>query len=87
MAEDKRFDDWLEVDCNQCSHYWDNSCDGVRSHVKGCRKPCNAFLATRSIEIPQEINRLKRAFKRALWALAILGVSTVAIWLWLIFSK
>ncbi len=87
MAEDKRFDDWLEVDCNQCVHYWDNSCDGAKTSLKGCRKPCNAFLATRSILIPEEIKSLKRAFKRMLWALCILGVSTVAIWLWLIFCK
>lgn len=87
MADGKRFDDWLEVDCNQCLHYWDNSCDGVNITVKGSRKPCNAFMASRSILIPQEIERLKRAFKRVLWALAILGVSTVAAWIWLIFGK
>lgn len=87
MADGKRFDDWLEVDCNQCSHYWDNSCDGVRSLVKGTRKPCNTFLPTRSVVIPEELNRLKRAFKRALWALGILGALHLGLWIWLIFGK
>ena len=57
MSEAKRFEDWYEVDCNECSHYWDNSCDGA---CKGSTKPCNSFLATRSVVIPSQIKRLKK---------------------------
>lgn len=48
----KRFEDWTTVDCNECEHYWTNSCDGV---CKGSQKPCNSFLATRSVIIPEQI--------------------------------
>jgi hypothetical protein len=61
----KRFEDWEEVNCNECEHYWTNSCDGVK---KGSKIACNSFLATRSIIIPLQIKSLQRAFK---WLLAI----------------
>ena len=56
ISDLKRFEDWEKVDCNDCSHYYDNSCDGVS---KGSEKPCNSFLATRSVVIPEKINELK----------------------------
>lgn len=46
----KVFEDW-EVDCNDCSHYWDSSCDSVGSHTK----PCKSFLAHRGVNIPAEL--------------------------------
>lgn len=62
MSDPKRFDDYSEVvDCNDCSHYWDSSCDGVS---KGSTTNCNSFLATRSIVIPQRIKQLE---KRVFW--------------------
>ena len=59
--EDKRFDDWKEVSCNECANYYTNACDGV---TKGARKPCNSFIATRSVVIPKQIERL---YKRIWW--------------------
>lgn len=56
----KRFEDWEQVDCNECSRYWDDSCDGIK---KGSQKPCTAFLATRSVVIPLQIKRLRKAVK------------------------
>lgn len=53
----KRFEDWTTVDCNECEHYWTNSCDGA---CKGSQKPCNSFLATRSVIIPEQIKRLDK---------------------------
>ena len=53
----KRFEDWEEVDCNECARYWDSSCDGVS---KGSKKPCNSFLATRSIVLPEKIKSLEK---------------------------
>ena len=52
----KRFEDWQEVDCNECSHYWDSSCDGAS---KGSKKQCNSFLATRTVVIPEKIKALE----------------------------
>lgn len=50
----KRFEDWTEVDCNQCARYWDSSCDGVD---KG-KRICQSFLATREVLIPAQIKKL-----------------------------
>lgn len=55
----KRFEDW-HVDCNDCGHYWDNSCDGVS---RGSRRRCESFIATRSVIIPSQIKSLQRAVK------------------------
>ena len=56
----KRFEDWEEVDCNECARYWDSSCDGVS---KGSKKACNSFLATRSVVIPARLNALEKSNK------------------------
>ena len=64
----KRFEDWEDVDCNQCARYWDDSCDGVS---KGSKKPCNSFIATRSVVIPERIERLEKAVKWLIGALAL----------------
>ena len=57
MSDAKRFEGWDTVDCNECARYWDSSCDGV---LTGSTKPCNSFLATRSVVIPSQIKRLKK---------------------------
>jgi hypothetical protein len=53
----KRFEDWEEVDCNECARYWDSSCDGAS---KGSKKGCNSYLATRSVVLPAKINELEK---------------------------
>ncbi len=75
----KIFDNWEEIDCNECAKYWDSSCDGVKSSAKGSKRLCNSFLATRSVIIPQEINRLKKAIRCLKWSVMILGVIEVII--------
>jgi hypothetical protein len=67
----KRFEDWEEVDCNECARYWDSSCDGAK---KGSKMPCNSFLATRSVVIPQRLERLEKAIKGQRIALLLLGL-------------
>lgn len=67
---DKRFDNW-DVDCNECANYWTNSCDGVS---KGVKKPCNSFLAQRSISIPSEIKSLRSALKWLTVAFIIMSI-------------
>ena len=64
----KRFEEWEEVDCNDCTHYWDSSCDGAS---KGSRIGCNSYLATRSIVIPAMLNTLERRVKWLEWAVGI----------------
>ena len=53
----QRFDNWDEVNCNECANSWTNSCDGV---PEGRRKPCSSFLAQRSVTIPLEIKSIKK---------------------------
>lgn len=56
-----RFDDWDEVvDCNDCKHYYDETCDGA---LRGTQKPCKTFLAIRRVDIPLQIKSLQRAVK------------------------
>jgi hypothetical protein len=56
----KRFEDWEKVDCNECSHYWDSSCDGVS---KGSKVGCTSYLATRTVVIPRKLNALEKRVK------------------------
>lgn len=57
--ETKRFENWHEVDCNNCARYWDSSCDGVQA----LQKPCNSFLASRKVQIPEQIKALEKRIK------------------------
>ena len=71
----KRFEDWEDVDCNQCERYWDNSCDGAP--LKGSRRACTAFSATRSVIIPLQIKRLERRLEGLTAASAIMAAAIV----------
>ena len=79
MSDVKIFDDFPTVDCNNCERWWLNQCDGCKDTLKGSKMPCNSFLATRSVIIPQEIERLKNAVKGLKTAIAILGGIVLAI--------
>ena len=68
MSDPKRFEDWEEVDCNKCGRYWDSSCDGVS---KGSEKPCNSYIATRGIVLPEKIKRLETRFMWLEWVMII----------------
>ena len=67
--ESKRFEEWEEVDCNECTHYWDSSCDAVKQDD---RRQCNSFLATRRVVIPAKIKALENSNKwLRLWCLLL----------------
>ena len=67
-----RFDEWThKVDCNNCAHYWEDSCDGVPESQK---RHCTSFLATRSVVIPNQIKRLQIAFKWLVGAYIVLFI-------------
>ena len=68
----KRFEEWEEIDCNDCAHYWDSSCDGAS---KGSSVACNSFLATRSVVIPAKINKLEQFVKWLSIAIILCGVA------------
>lgn len=68
------FSEWEECDCNQCERYWDSSCDGVK---KNKRKSCNAFMATRSVIIPEQIKDLQKQIKLLRWAVMVIAVVTI----------
>lgn len=82
----KRFEDWEEVDCNECARYWDSSCDGVKPSENGSRKPCNSFLATRSVVIPAQIERLQKAVKGLVWAVCFMAASILCHYLGCMFG-
>lgn len=71
--ENKRFSDWEEVDCNDCTHYWDSSCDGA---TRGSRVGCNSYLATRSIVIPHQIKRLEN---RVAWIEFVIAFECIVV--------
>lgn len=54
------FDDFPKVNCNGCEHYYTNSCDGV---PEGSKKACKSFIATRDINIPEELESLRKRMK------------------------
>ena len=56
MTTNKIFDNY-EVDCNECQHYWDSSCDGVPIDQK---RNCAVFIATRTKDIPMQIKKLNK---------------------------
>ena len=51
----KRFDEWEECDCNKCERYWTSQCDGAKV---GKAKECKSYIATRRVDIPEEINKI-----------------------------
>lgn len=55
----KVFEEW-DVDCNDCKHYWDDSCDACS---EGSRRLCNSFVATRRVVLPARIERLESAVR------------------------
>lgn len=75
MDEKKRFEDWEEVDCNECERWWTNQCDGADIGSKRSKMPCNSFLATRRVVIPEQIKSLfKRINYLSYLCLVLIGV-------------
>lgn len=70
MSNNKRFDDY-EVDCNTCGNYWNDTCDGVPIDKK---RNCNSYIATRTTDIPKQIEKLKNSIKWLAIAVSLLGL-------------
>lgn len=65
----KVFEEW-DVDCNDCGHYWNDTCDAAS---EGSRRLCNSFVATRRVVIPAQIERLESAIRSLRIDIAILA--------------
>jgi hypothetical protein len=72
-STNKVFEEWEQVDCNTCQHYWDSSCDSVGAF----KKPCNSYVATRRIDIPRRIELLDEQVKKLTWFDILIGVSFI----------
>ena len=70
-----KFDDWSEVkECNDCEHYWNSLCDGT---PQGSEKRCTAFKATRSVDIPAELEALRKRLKWLNVSQILLGIAII----------
>lgn len=69
----QRFDEeWYSTPCQDCTHWWDSSCDGA---LQAPTSDCKSFSPTRSVTIPLEIKRLKML----VYSLITVDIITVAI--------
>ena len=57
--EPKRFDETY-VECTECSHYWNDSCDGV---PKDKVRPCTSYKATKKVDFIEKLNHLEAEIK------------------------
>lgn len=62
------------VDCNNCEHYHDNTCDGV---TVGSERRCTAFKATRREDIPEQIKSLREDIKTLETIVMFLSVAVI----------
>lgn len=74
MSESKRFEDWNEVNCNDCQHYWTDACDGV---PVGSEKRCTSFLATKRVDIPLQIKSLRKRVDGLNWAFIFVALAVI----------
>ena len=74
MSDNKRFEDYPKVDCNDCEPWWLNQCDGA---PRGSERRCNSFSATRKVDIPDRLNRLEKRVQRLSTAGLLVAVSVL----------
>lgn len=70
-----KFDNWDYVDCNKCQHYWNDTCDGVHTSKI---EPCQSFLATRTSNIPKQIESLRKEISLIRTCYIILALTMMA---------
>lgn len=58
MSDKKIFEEYKPVDCNDCDHYWNNTCDGV---PEATERLCTSFKATRRVILPSRIEAVEQA--------------------------
>ena len=83
MSSNKIFDDY-DVLCDECEHYWLNTCDAP---PVGTVRLCNSFKATRRVNYHHRIKVLEKRFKwlkKASLLQAILSLLIVIKLVWFI---
>lgn len=73
--EKKVFDDY-QVNCNECERYWNDQCDSV---PVGKTKQCKSFVATRNVNIPTQLGKLKNELMVQRIAILVLGIGLLLI--------
>lgn len=76
MEQKQIFDDFPEVDCNGCTHYYDETCDGT---PQGSVRLCKEFKATRRVDIPQQLNDAHRRITSLEKRVTLLGVGMILV--------
>ena len=69
--KDKKIFEEPTVYCDECQHYWTDTCDGTR---EGVYKPCTAFVATKRIDLPLQVKNLQKGLVHAQRHIRILNI-------------
>ena len=79
----KVFDDFKEVDCEECESWQLNQCDGV---PVGSQRSCTAYKAVRRLNTPLQIKALQKGYKDLTRASIINSVAIILLTLAVIFT-
>ncbi len=71
LEESKQIFDESYVDCNTCTHYWDDSCNGVPNATE---RPCTAYKATRQTDIPLQVEKLRMKLIQAHRSIVLINI-------------
>ena len=80
--EHKIFDDYY-VDCNECQHYWNDTCDGVPSNKE---RACSSYIATKKVDLPNKIMLLERKVKNLQATQTLFSILFILVGLCIIFG-
>lgn len=72
----KVFDDFKEVDCEECESWQLNQCDGV---PVGSQRSCTAYKAVRRLNTPLQIKALQKGYKDLTRASIINSIGIIAL--------
>lgn len=74
MTDEKRFDDWVEVECNDCERYWTDQCDGL---PEGKTKPCGSYMACRKTDYAKRLRAVEKKTEDLEISKTILGIAVI----------
>jgi hypothetical protein len=73
-VDSKKIFDEPVVECNECEHYWDSSCDGTPLKQE---RSCTSYKATRREDIPGQIKKLKYNIDKLYLIMLIMNVTLI----------
>lgn len=80
----KVFDDFKEVDCEECESWQLNQCDGV---PVGSQRSCTAYKAVRRLNTPQEIKALQKGLERLRKAFWFMMGYMITMHIWMVIAR